>query len=282
MTTMPMPVLTPPAPDSAAMQAMPGMNTRPGNPGSVASPMSPMQGGPAPADARDSFDYSGGFSRSVMPGAEASDGLRLGAVFVEQFEAVETNQGSGSAWDVQAWYGGPFDKAWLRTQGDRRGGRTETASVEALWFRPFHPFWGTQLGVRQDFGEGPNRTWAALGVQGVAPYWNAVEATAYVGEDGRTAARLKIATDLRVTQRLVLRPDVEANLFGRSDAARRTGSGLSSTQVGLRLRYEFRREFAPYIGVAWNHGFGETRELRRLSGDPNDEVQWIIGFQVWR
>lgn len=145
------------------MQAMPGMDTPPGDRVSRIADVADAGRSP-PVDARDSFDHSGGFSRSVMPGAEASDGLRLGAIFVEQFEAVETNQGSGSAWDVQAWYGGPFDKAWLRTQGDRRGGRTETASVEALWFRPFHPFWGTQLGARQDFGEGrtgPGRRWAS-------------------------------------------------------------------------------------------------------------------------
>ena len=217
-----------------------------------------------------------------MPGAEATDRVRLGAIFIEQFEAVETDQGSGSAWDVQAWYGGPFNRAWLRSQGERRGGKTEAASVEALWYRMYHPFWGTQVGMRQDFGEGPNRTWAALGVQGVAPFWHAVEATAYLGDGGRTAARFKVASDLRVTQRLVLRPDLEANLFGRSDPARRLGSGLSSAQIGVRLRYEFRREFAPYVGVAWNHGFGRTADLRRAATGSNDEIQWVVGLQAWR
>ncbi len=275
------PAASPPTDD---MKAMPGMDAPPGAAasGRPAAPMAPMQGGAPPADARDSFDYSGGYQRSSMPGAEASDGLRLGAIFIEQLEAVQTNEGSGSAWDVQAWYGGPFDKAWLRSQGDRRGGKTEAASVEALWFRMYHPFWGTQAGVRQDFGQGPGRTWAALGVQGVAPYWYAVEATAYLGEGGRTAARFKVASDLRVTQRLVLRPDFEANLYGRSDPARRLGSGLSSAQVSVRLRYEVRREFAPYIGVAWNHGFSRTADLRRAATGSNDDVQWVVGLQLWR
>lgn len=266
------------------MKAMPGMDAPPGaaTPGRHAAAMAPMQGGRPPADARDSFEYSGGYRRSTMPGAEASDSVRIGAVFIEQLEAVETDEGSGSAWDVQAWYGGTFDRAWLRSQGDRRGGKTEAASAEALWFRMYHPFWGTQAGVRQDFGEGPNRTWAALGVQGIAPYWYTVEATAYLGERGRTAARFKVASDLRVTQRLVLRPDLEANLFGRSDPARRLGSGLSSAQVGLRLRYEVRREFAPYVGVAWNHGFGRTADLRRAATGSNEEVQWVVGLQLWR
>ena len=80
----------------------------------------------------------------------------------------------------------------------------------------------------------------------------------------------------------MLRPDLEANLYGRSDPARRIGSGLSTGQLSVRLRYEIRREFAPYIGVAWNHGFGQTADLRRASSGSNDELQWVVGVQLWR
>lgn len=275
-------------PQNAPPPVMPGMAPvtaldKPAGPGSAPSAaMAPMQGGRPPRDARDPYAYSGGFQRSTMPGAETSDALRLGAVFVDQLEAVDSNQGSGAAWDVQAWYGGPFNRAWLRSQGDVRGGRIESASVEGLWFRSYHPFWGSQLGLRQDFGVGPDRTWAALGVQGAAPYWYGVEATAYIGDGGRTAARLKVSSDLRLTQRLVLRPELEADIYGRDDRARGLGSGLSTVQAGLRLRYEFKREFAPYVGAVWNRAFGETESLRRSAGGTNDELQWVVGIKVWR
>lgn len=280
----PMPDMpSPPTPPEAASKAMSGMSTSSNDP-QVVPPvaMAPMQGGQAPVDARDPFAYSGGYQRSLMPGAEASDGLWVGAIFIEQLEAVETVEGTGSAWDVQARYGEPFNKLWLRTQGDRRQGKTEAASAEALWFRMYDPFWGTQVGVRHDFGEGPSRTWAAFGIQGVAPYWIDIEATAYLGEGGRTSARLKAAVDLRLTQNLVLRPDIEANLYGRSDRERLIGSGLSSAQLGLRLRYEIRREFAPYVGLVWARGFGETGDLRRASSGRNDEVQAVVGVQIWQ
>jgi len=244
--------------------------------------MGPMQGGRPPASARDPYAYSGGYQRSTMANAETADRLRLGALFLDQLEAVTSNQGSGAAWDVQAWYGGPFDRAWLRSEGDVRQGRLEAASVEALWFRPYHPFWGTQVGVRQDLGEGPDRSWIALGVQGTTPYWYGMEATAYVGEGGRTAARLKASSDLRFTQRWVLRPEIEANLYGRSDPARGLGSGLATFQTEMRLRYEVRREFAPYIGVAWNRAFGETATLRRAANGKKDEVQFLVGLKLWR
>ena len=267
----------------SAMNAMPGMSQAPAQTSAaVSGAKAPMQGGRAPASARDPFAYSGGYERSTMPNAETADALRLGALIVDQFEAVTGNRASGGAWDVQAWYGGPFDRAWLRSEGDVRKGRLESASVEALWSHSYHPFWGSQLGLRHDLGEGPDRTWLAFGVQGTTPYWYGVEATAYAGESGRTAARLKASSDLRFTQKLVLRPEVEANLYGRSDTARGLGSGLSTLQTELRMRYEIRREFAPYVGVALNRAFGETARLRRAASGKNDEVQFVLGLRVWR
>ena len=291
--TMPMPADPPAsqtatparsAPDSeSAMADMPGMEAGPASTG-PAPPraMAPMQGGRPPASARDPYAYSGGYQRSTMPNAETADQLRLGALFVDQIEAVESNLRPGAAWDVQAWYGDPLNRAWLRSEGDVRGSRVETASVEALWFRLYHPFWGTQLGVRQDFGDGADRTWLAFGVQGATPYWYGVEATAYVGEGGRTAARLKASSDVRITQRLVLRPEIEANIYGRSDPTDGLGSGLATLQTALRLRYEVSREFAPYIGVAWDRAFGETATLRRATAGKADDVQFLVGVKVWR
>lgn len=265
------------------MANMPGMSPAPAPKSDAASgAMAPMQGGRPPASARDPYAYSGGYQRSTMPNAEGADALRLGAIIVDQLEAVSGNQGSGGAWDLQAWYGGPFDRAWLRSEGDVRKGRLESASIEALWSHAYHPFWGAQLGLRHDLGDGPDRTWLALGVQGTTPYWYGMEATAYAGDGGRTAARVKASSDLRFTQKLVLRPEIEANFYGRSDPARGLGSGLSTFQTDLRLRYEFRREFAPYVGVAWNRAFGETATLRRAASGKNDEVQFVVGLRAWR
>ncbi|EQD70574.1 Copper resistance B precursor, partial [mine drainage metagenome] len=129
-------------------------------------------------------------------------------------------------------------------------------------------FWDSTLGVRHDFGNGPGRNWAAFGVQGLAPYWFDIEATGYVGAGGRTAARFKAEYELLITQRLILQPEFEANLYGKPDPAWRLGSGLSDASLGLRLRYEIRREFAPYIGVVWQRVFGGTADLRRAEGNP--------------
>lgn len=135
--------------------------------------------------------------------------------------------------------------------------------------------------MREDFGEGPNRTWAAFGVQGLAPYRFDTEATLYVGRGGRTAARFQLEYEERITQRLLLQPKFEVNLYGEDDPQSGIGSGLSDTELGLRLRYEIRREFVPYIGVVWRQRFGRTADLYRAQGEHVSDLQFVAGLHLW-
>ena len=242
--------------------------------------MGPMQGGHAPADAR-SGDYSDGIAASPAHELHMHGSAPAGMLLVDQLEAFHGRDGNGQSWEAEGWYGSDRDKLWLRSEGERSGGRLEDGAVEALWNHAVAAFWSTQLGVRHDFGAGPQREWAAFGVQGLAPYWFGVEATAYAGPSGRTAARLRVDYELLFTQRLVLQPELEANLHGRSDPARRVGSGLADAKLGLRLRYEIRREFAPYIGVVWTRRFGATADVARADHHAALDRQWVAGVRIW-
>jgi copper resistance protein B len=212
---------------------------------------------------------------------QMNDRVRTGMVLLDQLEWRDSAEGSALAWDAQGWYGGDYDKVWVKTEGERIGGITEDAHADLLWDRNFTRWWSVQAGLRQDFGAGPSRTWAAIGVQGVAPYWFDTEATFYVGEQGRTALRLKSEYQLLFTQRLILQPEGEANLYGKSDPGRQVGSGLSDLELGLRLRYEVRRELAPYIGVVWLRRFGGSADRVRESGGDASDVQFVAGLRAW-
>jgi copper resistance protein B len=212
---------------------------------------------------------------------QMDDTHRFGKVMLDQFEWRDAQEGAAGAWDAQGWYGGDYNKLWIKTEGERVGGLTHNASVDVLFDRVVGRWWDAQGGIRQDFGRGPARTWAALGLQGLAPYWLDAEATFYVGEEGRTAVRLKADYDLLLTQRLILQPYGEVNIYGKSDAEREVGSGLSDLELSLRLRYEVRRELAPYLGVGWFKRFGSTADLARAAGEGSDEVQLVAGLHIW-
>ncbi|MEM5388736.1 copper resistance protein B [Paraburkholderia phymatum] len=250
-----------------------GKNPRPTQMGS-------MQGGSAPANAR-SPDYSDGVSASSEPGMDMDDAAPLGMLQFDQLEVFHDKDTNGLAWEMHGWYGNDINKLWVRSEGERSGGHFGDADVEALWSHALAEYWDTELGIRQDFGDGPARHWAAFGVQGIVPYNFDIEATGYVDPTGRTAARVRAEYDMRFTQRLILQPDLEVNAYGRSDPARGIGAGISDAQFGLRLRYEINRRVAPYIGVEWKRHFGATANLARDANQAVFDQQWVAGIRIW-
>ena len=184
-------------------------------------------------------------------------------------DQLEWQDGSSTAfaWDAQAWIGGDTQRLWLRTEGEREDSTTTAAELHALWGRKVTTWWDFIATLRQDFEPGPSQTFGAIGFQGLSPYKFEVEATAYLGEGGQTAARFKAEYELLLTNRWILQPLIELNLYGKEDEARETGAGLSSAEAGLRLRYEVRREFAPYIGVSWDRKLGDSADFAQALGE---------------
>jgi copper resistance protein B len=200
---------------------------------------------------------------------------------LDQFEASDTSDGTEIGWEGIGWVGSDLNRLWLRSKGHAVDGSVQSGRVEALYGRPVARWWDVVAGVRQDFGNGPSRTWAAFGVQGLAPYFFEIEATAYVGESGSTALSVEAEYEMLLTNQLILSWGAEANAFGKSDAEQGIGSGLSTVELGLRLRYEISRQFAPYIGFEreWSHG--ETADFRELAGHARNDSRWVAGLRLW-
>ncbi|MDH4022092.1 MAG: copper resistance protein B [Gammaproteobacteria bacterium] len=200
---------------------------------------------------------------------------------LDQFEWQDAEEGGALVWDVNAWAGTDDHRVLLRAAGERVDGTTEENRVELLWWHPVASRWDLVAGLRQDLEPVTPRSYAALGVQGLAPWWVHVEATAYLGERGQTAATLEAETDLLLTNRLILAPRLEAEAYGRDDERNGVGNGLSEITAGLRLRYEIRREFAPYFGLEWTGKLGDTADLARADGESVRDARWVAGLQVW-
>lgn len=219
--------------------------------------------------------------REMIRMMEMDDAAALGKLLIDQLEWRHGDGAEGPAWNVQGWYGTDYDKLWFKSEGVWLGSVTEDARAELLWDRIFSRWWSAQAGVRHDFGGGPSRDWLALGVEGLAPYFFQIEATGYVGDAGRTAARFRAEYELLFTQRLILQSEFEVNAYGKDDPERHIGAGFSDLQLGLRLRYEIRRKFAPYVGVAWLRRLGKTADLVQAAGQDPSILQVLAGLRFW-
>jgi copper resistance protein B len=197
-------------------------------------------------------------------------------------ERLEWQSGDDAfGWDANAYYGGDIDKLWAEAEGEHESGETRESRLELAWDRIISRWWNLRTGVRHDDGPGPARDWLGVGVAGLAPGFVEVETTVYYGEGGRTALRLATQRDLLLTQRLVLQPGLELAAYGSDDAQKLLGAGLSDLKLGLRIRYEWRREIAPYLGVRWVGHFGDTADLRRSAGEDSSDWQWLAGVRAW-
>jgi copper resistance protein B len=220
-------------------------------------------------------------NREMTDAMEMNDAAPVAMLRFDRLERVDGDDGIATAWKFAATVGGDFDKLLVRSEGEHAHGAFERSDAEALWSHAVASYWDTQVGVRRDFGRGADRTWAAFGVQGLAPYRIEVGATVYVGDAGRSALRVEADYDLSLTQRLILQPRVELNAYGRSDPAAHVGSGLSDAEAGLRLRYEIRREFALYVGLERSWLFGEGADFTRGEGLNEIDTTWVVGVRLW-
>jgi len=204
-------------------------------------------------------------------------------VMADRFEARFPEGGGdngGYLWDVQAWWGGDINKLWIETEGEVADGGLESADLQVLYSRALTPFFDVQAGVRRDF-EPDGKTYAVLGLQGLAPQWFEIDAHAYLSDDADVTASFEAEYDLLLTQRLVLQPRFEVGAAMQDVADRGLASGFTAVEAGLRLRYEVRREFAPYIGVAWGKALGGTADLARAAGEDVETTSFVVGARFW-
>lgn len=211
-----------------------------------------------------------------------SGGLNIAFISFNLAEYQARKGSDGFRWDGEAWYGGDINRVTFKYEGEGAFGEgIEEAEVQALYSRAIDPYFNLQAGVRQDLGKGPKRTYATFGFEGLAPYWFEVEGAVFVSNKGDVLGRLEGYYDQRITQRLILQPRAELNFAAQDVPEGGIGSGLSDIELGLRLRYEIVKEFAPYVGVEWAKKTGDTARYARLAGDDPDVINLVAGIRVW-
>ncbi len=233
----------------------------------------------------DPYRDASGKVTAMIPGTK--DPMAGHAIFTHalfnQFEGRTEGPDNAFRWDGEIWSGTDFNKLWIKTEGTAQNGTISDGDDEFLYDRPIPHlrYFDAQAGVRADLDSGPMRTWAALGVEGLAPYGFDFEPTLYWRNGGRIAGRINAAYEFLLTQRLILEPQAELNFYSKDDPARQIGSGFSDIDSGLRLRYEVRRKFAPYVGFGYSGKFGNSARYARQAGDSTRNPRLVFGIRMW-
>lgn len=202
-------------------------------------------------------------------------------ILLDRFELRDADPGTGFAWDADAWFGSDINRLWLRSFGERIDGVTEGSGLEALYGRSIAAWWDIVAGVKHDFKPGASRSWATLGVKGLMPGGFELAALAYVAKGGDLGAGIEVEYDLLITNRLILQPLVELSYLGKSDPERGVVAGLQAFEAGLRVRYEFTRQFAPYIGVVYSRALGNTADQLAAEGEDDSDTTMVAGIRAW-
>jgi copper resistance protein B len=200
---------------------------------------------------------------------------------VEEFEFSDLGDRNDLAWDADFWVGTDTDRLWVKTTDESADLGQDSSELQILYSRAIAPFWNLRTGIRREFEPKPSENSVVLSVLGLAPYGIEVEAELFLGEGGHTSAHLEAEHELLLTQRLKLTTEAEIDAHAQSDEVRGIGSGLSKFKFALRLRYEIRREFAPYIGLRWTRFVGGSEEFAIARGFGSDDLELIAGLRFW-
>jgi copper resistance protein B len=204
-------------------------------------------------------------------------------VMLDRVEMRHTGGGDRLLWDAEGWHGGDRSKLRLKAEGetDLNGGRVEEAEFQALYSRAVTPFFDLNMGVRQDIRPNPDRTHLVLGLEGLAPYWFELDGNLFLSQKGDLTGRIEAEYELLFTQKLILQPRAEVAFSAQGVPELGLGSGITSLDLGLRLRYEIVREYAPYIGLSWQKRFGATADFSRAAGENPDALVALAGLRIW-
>ena len=213
--------------------------------------------------------------------AASGDDPLLGKFMLDKLEIRDAEGKNPLIWEAEGWLGKDLNKLWLKSSGERIDGKIEESETELLYSRAIAPFWDAQIGIRHDEVDNESRDYGTIAIKGLAPYYFETDASLSFGKNGQTKLNASAEYEVMFNQQLILSPEVEFNAYGKDDVAMGVGSGLSNIEAGLRLRYEIKREFAPYIGVNWNKKFGTTADIAQSNGQDISNTQLVAGLRAW-
>lgn len=202
-------------------------------------------------------------------------------VLIHKLENRFTDGPDPRVLDWEAWVGYDFDKLWLKSEIEWHDGETEAAHLMAMWRHAVDPYWDVAIGLGREFRPRPEENYLVFGATGTLPYMIESSFLLEFADEGQVTLGVELETEYMLSQQWVLMPSLELDVHNKADEDAGHGAGLSKLEAGLRLAYEFRREFAPFVGVVWEQSLGQTADLRRAEGEDTGDVMFVAGIHAW-
>ncbi|MFN2367025.1 MAG: copper resistance protein B [Desulfurivibrionaceae bacterium] len=233
------------------------------------------------------LDYSAGPPPAHFPDPVPDDRI-YAFTFIEQLEyrAGGDDTPDHLGWEAQGWVGGDLNRFWWKNEGEAvfEGSDEGESETDLLYARLIDPFWNFQIGAQYanewNSDDYDDRWSAVLALQGMAPYKFEIDTSIYISEYSDVTLEFEAEYDLRITQRVVLQPLVAMGFSAQDIPERDLGSGMTNANLDLRLRYEIKREFAPYLGIRYQFLVGETDNIAEAAGDDSEELFFMGGLRL--
>ena len=247
-----------------------------------------MDSVPQKGGLRDPHAYSSGYTLHSGPYVledakhmHAGDTANFHALAFDRLEVLSADGDSHGALEGGFWFGNTYDRFVIKTEGEIEDGQIEASETKFLWRHAISAFWDLDAGVRIDSGVGSDNSWLTLGLSGLMPYWIETDVALQLREDGLVGLSGEFEYDLHFSNRLIAEPGLAFNIYSEDNQQQGLGSGLNDLTLGVRLRYEITRQFAPYIGVEWKGRFGEGKRLARAANQDTHQTSVVAGLRFW-
>lgn len=202
------------------------------------------------------------------------------------FDRLEYNDKNNFDYEITSWYGGDYRRIWIELEGEHSF-KNEEGNIERLdllYGKLISPFWDIRggIGYTSSYGNvSKDRIMAVIGLKGLAPYYFEIDTNFRLTSKGEIYGDFEAEYDLLLTQRLILQPRLDTKFSFSKIEEIGIGSGINNVKLSFRLRYEFKREFAPYIGFSYTKLLGVTKNSAEQAGKDTSYFNSLIGLRMW-
>jgi len=214
------------------------------------------------------------------------DNYTFGLFLIDRL-GYTTEDKNNLMYEITSWYGGDYNRLWLEAEGNHNlnSNEGEIEKLDILFGKWIRPFWDGRVGLGYIGKYGNNKDFGRIGLvlslKGLAPYMFETDFDIKFLTTGEMLADIELEYSILLTQRLTVQPKVSSSYSSENLKEMEIGSGINNFSISLRLIYEIKREFAPYMEVSYTKFLGNTKDFFKKETGKDKETNIYLGLRIW-